>query len=129
MSGNGLTDLVLALLHAVAAPRRRRCGHRGGWHHRCQILAPAPPLQPSSSTMPPPRVLERPPSPSPDRWLTGRWNLRTLMTLRGVAGWCRVPSTVGLALTGLHRFKGLHHRAIRGRRREEKKKLMSAESW
>jgi hypothetical protein len=30
MSGNGLTDLVLTLLHAVAAPRRRRRSHHGG---------------------------------------------------------------------------------------------------
>jgi hypothetical protein len=32
-----------------------------------------------------------------------------------------LPSTVGLALTGLHRPKGLCHRAFRGRRREERK--------
>jgi hypothetical protein len=67
MPGNGLTDLLLALLHAVAAPRHHRHGHRGGRHHRYQILAPAPPLQPLSLAMSPLRVLERPPSPSPDR--------------------------------------------------------------
>jgi hypothetical protein len=34
MLGNGLTDLVLALLHVVAAPHRRRRGYRGGRRHR-----------------------------------------------------------------------------------------------
>jgi hypothetical protein len=54
MPGHGLTDLVLALLHAVAAP----C-------HRHQIVAPAPPLQPPTSATPHRRVLES--SPSPER--------------------------------------------------------------
>jgi hypothetical protein len=57
MSRNGLTDMILALLHAVVTP-----------HHRCQILAPAPspPQQSPPSAAPHHRVLERPPSPSPD---------------------------------------------------------------
>jgi hypothetical protein len=67
MSRHGLTDLVLTLLHAVAAPRHRRRGCRGGRHHRRQILTLAPPLQPLSSAVPRRRVLERPPSPSPER--------------------------------------------------------------
>jgi hypothetical protein len=71
MPGHGLTDLVLALLHAVAAPHHRRHGHRGGRRYRRQILALAPPLQPSSSATPHRRVLERPrPLPLNDR-LTG----------------------------------------------------------
>jgi hypothetical protein len=53
MPGHGLTDLVLALLHAVAAPR--------------QILAPAPPLQLLFSATPHRRLLERPPFPSLER--------------------------------------------------------------
>jgi hypothetical protein len=56
MPGHGLTDLVLALLHAVAAPRHRR-----------QILALAPPLQLPFSATPHRRLLERLPSPSPER--------------------------------------------------------------
>jgi hypothetical protein len=68
------------------------------------------------------------PLPLIDR-LTGPWNPWTLTTLHGVVGWCHVPSTVGLALTGLHWPKGLHHRAFRGRRREERKmKTMIARS-
>jgi hypothetical protein len=55
MPRNGLTNLILALLHAVAAPR-----------HRCPILAPVPPPSSSSAT-PYHCVLERPLSPSPDR--------------------------------------------------------------
>jgi hypothetical protein len=53
--------------------------------------------------------------------LIGRWNPRTLMTLCGVTGWCRVQSTIGLSLTRLHRPKVLRHQAYRGRRREERK--------
>jgi hypothetical protein len=66
MPGHGLINLVLALLHAVAAPQRRHCGHRGGRRHRRQIHAPAPPLEPLSSVVAHRRVLERPPSPSPE---------------------------------------------------------------
>jgi hypothetical protein len=72
-------------------------------------------------------VCWRGPCPLPlTGWLTGRWNPRTLMTLCGVSGWCHVPSTVGLALTRLHRPKQLRHQVIRGRR--EEKKLTSVES-
>jgi hypothetical protein len=71
-----LTDLVLALLHAVAAP----C-------HRRPILAPAP-QQPPPSTAPHRYVLERPcPLPLP---LTGqlidRWSPRFPTPLHGVTG-------------------------------------------
>jgi hypothetical protein len=83
MLGNRLTDLVLALPHVVAAPRRR-CGHRGGRRHCRQILAPAPPLQLLSSAVPHRRVLERPRSLT-DR-LTGRWSPQTLKPLHGIAG-------------------------------------------
>jgi hypothetical protein len=67
MLSNVLTDAILALLHAVAAPHHRRCGRRGGRCHRRPVLAPAPPQQPPPSTAPHRRVLERPPSPSLDR--------------------------------------------------------------
>jgi hypothetical protein len=50
------------------------------------------------------------------------------MPLHGVAGTDHVSSTVGVSPTELHRPKGPHHRAIRGRRREEKKKLTSTAS-
>jgi hypothetical protein len=61
----GLTDLVLALLHAIASPRNCRRGRHGGRRHHRPILAPAPPLPPL--VVPHHRVLEWPPSPSPDR--------------------------------------------------------------
>jgi hypothetical protein len=63
----GLTDLALALFHAIAAPRNHRCGHHGGRRHRRPTVAPAPqqPLSPLAVSHR--RVLERPPSPSPDR--------------------------------------------------------------
>jgi hypothetical protein len=60
--------------------------------------------------------------------LIGRWNPQTLTTLRGVAGWCRVPSTTGFALTGLHQPKGLHHRAFRRMREDRKTKMTVARS-
>jgi hypothetical protein len=63
----GLTDLVLTLLHVVAGPRNRRHGRRDAWHHRCLILAPMPPPPLSPSVVPHHRVLERPPSPSPNQ--------------------------------------------------------------
>jgi hypothetical protein len=37
-----------------------------------------------------------------------------------------VPSTVGLALTGLHQPTGLRHRAFSRRRREERKMKTTA---
>jgi hypothetical protein len=62
-------------------------------------------------------------------WLTSQCNPQTLTTLRRVAGWCSVPSTFGLALTGLHRPKVLHHRAFRGKRREERKTTTARSQW
>jgi hypothetical protein len=63
----GLTDLVLALLHAVVGPRNCRHGRRGGRRHRRPILAPAPPPPPLPSVVSHRCVLERPLSPSLDR--------------------------------------------------------------
>jgi hypothetical protein len=67
MLRSGLIDVILALLCAVAAPRSRCHGCHGGLCHRRSILTPAPPEQPPSSAAPHHRVLERPPSPFPDR--------------------------------------------------------------
>jgi hypothetical protein len=69
MLSNGLTDAILALLHAVAASRHRRRGHRGGrrHHHRHSVLVPTPPQQPLPSVAPHRCALESPLSPSPDR--------------------------------------------------------------
>jgi hypothetical protein len=67
MSSNGLTNVILALLHKVATPCRRRRCRRGGQGHRRPILDPAPPHQPPPLAVPHRCVLERPPSPSPDR--------------------------------------------------------------
>jgi hypothetical protein len=109
----GLIDLVLALLHTVAAPRHRHHGCRGGQCHRRPILAPAS-QQPPLSIVPHRRVLESPPYPSPDRpayrpmepldpnaspW--GRWG-----TSCAIHGW-GCP-------TGLHQPKGPRYRAVRG---------------
>jgi hypothetical protein len=63
MPSRELIEVFLALLHSIADLNRR---HRGGQCHRRPALAPAPTLQPSSSAPPHRRVLERPPSPSPD---------------------------------------------------------------
>jgi hypothetical protein len=66
MPTHALTNLIIVLLHVVAGPRRhRRHGHCGGRCHRRQVVAPADPPPPSAT--PHRRVLERPPSPSPDR--------------------------------------------------------------
>jgi hypothetical protein len=55
-------------LQQVTGPRRRRCrGHRGGRRHRREVVAPADPPSPPPSVVPHRRVLEWPPSPSPDR--------------------------------------------------------------
>jgi hypothetical protein len=62
----GPTDLILAFLHAVAAPRHRCRGRRCGWRHCRPILAPAP-QQPPPLAMPHHHVLERPSSPFTDR--------------------------------------------------------------
>jgi hypothetical protein len=59
-----LTEVFLALLHSIAGLNRRCRGRHGG---RCLVPAVAPPLQSSSLAPPHHRVLERPPSPSPDR--------------------------------------------------------------
>jgi hypothetical protein len=57
----------VALLHEVTGPHHRRCGCHGGRCHRRTVAAPtSPPLLPPS-VAPHHRVLERPPSPSPDR--------------------------------------------------------------
>jgi hypothetical protein len=67
MTSRALTDLIIALLHEVADPRRRHHrGHLGGRLHRRTMVASTfpPPLPPSA--VPHRRVLERPPSPSPD---------------------------------------------------------------
>jgi hypothetical protein len=61
-----LTDVILALLHGVVTPRNRRRYHHGGWRHRRSVLTPAPPKQSPPLAAPHCRVLERPPSPSPD---------------------------------------------------------------
>jgi hypothetical protein len=55
----GLIDLILALLHVVAAPRHCRRSRRGGWRHRRPILTPAPQQLPPSA-MPHRRVLDGP---------------------------------------------------------------------
>jgi hypothetical protein len=60
--GNRLTDLVLALLYAVAAPHHRR---HGGWCQCRPVLALASPPPPLA--VPHRCVLERLPSPSPDQ--------------------------------------------------------------
>jgi hypothetical protein len=67
------------------------------------------------------------PLPLTDR-LTGRWTPRSPMPLHEVVGDDCVPSMVGISPTGLHQIKDPCHRAIRGRRREEKKKTTSATS-
>jgi hypothetical protein len=46
-------------------PHHRRRGRRGGRHHRRPVLAPTQP--PSPSAAPHCHVLDKPPSPSPDR--------------------------------------------------------------
>jgi hypothetical protein len=51
----------------VAAPRHRHHGRHGEQGHLHQILAPAPPQQPLPSAAPHHRMLEMPPSPSPNR--------------------------------------------------------------
>jgi hypothetical protein len=118
MSGQGLTNLVLALIHVVVGPRNHRRGHRGGRCHRRPILALAPP-PPSLSSAPHRRVLERPRPLT----LTDRWSPWTSTPLHGVVGAGCVPSTVGgRALIRLHRSMGLHHWAVRGRREKNKKK-------
>jgi hypothetical protein len=129
MSRQGLTDLILVLLHEIAAPHHRRRGRRGGRRHYRPVLTPAPP-QPSASAMSHRRVLERPRPLLPTGRLTNRWSSRTSMPLHGVVGVGRVPSTVeGLTLTGLHWSTDPHHRAATGRRREKKKTMSATSRW
>jgi hypothetical protein len=116
-----LTDLIVALLHCVAAPCHRRRGCRGGRCHRRP--APAPPQTLMASATPNPRVLERPPSPSPDR--SAYWPMEPSdrnASPRGrqgrpcaVHGWGPCPYPVALAV-------GSSSRGYEGRRREKKKK-------
>jgi hypothetical protein len=123
-----LTDLILALLHSVAGPRHHRHGRRGGRCHRCSAPAPAHP-PPLPSAPPCSWVLERAPSPSPD-WPTYRsmepsdpntspWGPRGRSC--AVHGWGPCPNR-------LHMCTCLHHRVIRGRQREKKKKTKPARS-
>jgi hypothetical protein len=113
MSG-GLTDLVLALIHAVAAPCHRRHGRHGG---RCNHRPHSPLHHHNNRCLRPchTAVCWRGPRPLPltDR-LTVGWSPRTPTPLHGVAGGGRVPSTVGVAPTELHQPKGPCHRAIKG---------------
>jgi hypothetical protein len=64
MPSRALADLIVALLHEVAGPHHSR---RGGRRHRRSAVAPASPPPLSTLVVPHRRVLERPPSPSPDR--------------------------------------------------------------
>jgi hypothetical protein len=118
MSSNGLTDVILALLHAVATvvvvedgatiARYSPLHHHTNCHLRSRHTA----------------VCWRGLHPLPlTSRLTGRWSPRTSTPLHGVVEGGHVSSTVGVA-----RPKGPHHRVVRGRRREEKKKMMSAAS-
>jgi hypothetical protein len=68
MPSSTLTDLIVVLLYEIAGPHhhRRRSRH-GGRRHRRTAVAPASPPPPPPSAAPHRRVLERPPSPSPDR--------------------------------------------------------------
>jgi hypothetical protein len=50
------------------------------------------------------------------------------MPLHGVVGEGRILFTVGVAPTELHQTKGPCYRAVRGQRKEDKKKMMSATS-
>jgi hypothetical protein len=120
MPTHALTNLIIVLLHVVGGPRRhRRHGHRGGRCHHRQVVAPADPPPPSAT--PHRRVLERPRPLLPiDRCS------QTLTPIKGVVRVGHAPSMVGIAPTGLHRSMTLHHRAIRGRRREEKKMKTAA---
>jgi hypothetical protein len=87
------------------------CGCRPR-HRRGQILTPAPPLQPASSTVPHHHVLERPPSPSPERMAyrpmepldpdTSPWGHR--VGLCAIHGWAcpnRVAPAQGLSSSGI----------------------------
>jgi hypothetical protein len=82
---NGLTDVILALLHAVAAPCHCHRGRHGGRCHRRLVLTPAPPHQPPPSAALHHHVLERPrPLPLTGR-LTSRWSPRTRTPLQEVS--------------------------------------------
>jgi hypothetical protein len=64
----------------------------------------------------------------PTGWCTDRWIPLTSMPLHGVVGVGHVPFMVGVAPTGLHRTKGPCHRAVKGRKLEEKKRTTRAAS-
>jgi hypothetical protein len=99
---------------------RCHCGtaapsHHGGRCHRRHALAlPLPTSTPSN-----PRVLEKT-CPLPP---IGRWSPQTMTPHQEDAMAARVSSMIGAcALTRLHQRSGLHHGAMRGRRRVKKKK-------
>jgi hypothetical protein len=60
---------------------------------------------------------------------TGRWCSQTPTPIQGVIRVGRVSSIVGIVPTGLHRSMTLHHRAVRGRRREKKKMTSATSRW
>jgi hypothetical protein len=60
---------------------------------------------------------------------TDRWSSRTPTPIQWVVREGRVLSTVGIAPIRLHLSMTLHHRAVKGRRREEEEKAMSDASW
>jgi hypothetical protein len=72
MPSRALTDLTVALLHEVVDPRHHRRSRHGGKRHHRMVAAPESSPPPPPSAAPHRRVSERPPSPSPDRWRTGR---------------------------------------------------------
>jgi hypothetical protein len=104
MPSSDLTDFILALLRRVDGPRHRRCGPCGGQCHRHP--APTPTAPPESLTTPPhTRVLEQPPSPSPD-WVAYQpmepldldaspWGHRDRPC--AIHGWGPCPNRVALA--------------------------------
>jgi hypothetical protein len=125
MSSSALTDLIIALLHEVAGPHRRHHhGRRGGWRHRHSAVAPVSPPPPPPSTVPHRRVLEWPPSPSPDRPVS-----RSLLSdldahPRGHQGW-------PCAIHGWdcpNRAAPVHDPSSSSRQEEEKMKTTSARS-
>jgi hypothetical protein len=97
MPSRALANLIVALLHEVAGPHHSR---RGGRRHRRSAVAPASPPPLSTLAAPHRRVLERPPSPSPDRPMN--------------------------QVTPVHDPSSSIHQ---GRRREEKKTMSARSRW